>query len=99
MPIKLSQSINDEWLKIWYNNMDDYVQAHGAFGTDLPRAFRMDRTLMSVTTDESIARYFANGGRVYEAKIPKSKLIPQTLPGSTESEFLIKFGMGGFTPK
>jgi hypothetical protein len=54
---------------------------------------------MSVTTDVSVANYFANGGRVYEARIPKSQLIPQTLSGSTESEFLNKFGMGGFTPK
>ncbi|WP_226383613.1 pre-toxin TG domain-containing protein [Paenibacillus massiliensis] len=96
---KASQPIHDEWLKIWYNSMDDYVQAHRAFGTDLPKAFRMDRTLMSVTTDEKIAKYFANGGMVYKAKIPKSQLIPQTLPGSTESEYLIKFGIGGFTPK
>lgn len=56
----------------------------------------MDETLISVTTDESIVKYFANGGRVYEANIPKSKLIPQTLRGSTEQEFLIEFGIGGF---
>lgn len=52
---------------------------------------------MSVTTDKNIAKYFENGGTVYEVKIPKFQLIPQTLPGSTESEFLIKFGIGGFT--
>lgn len=56
----------------------------------------MDETLISVTTDESIVKYFANGGRVYEANIPKSKLIPQTLRGSTEQEFLIEFAIGGF---
>ncbi len=69
---KASQSTHDEWLKIWDNNLDDYIQAHGAFGTELPKAFNLDRTLMFVTKDEKIAKYFADGGRVYEAKIPKS---------------------------
>ncbi|MNI98193.1 hypothetical protein D3C73_1569950 [compost metagenome] len=55
---------------------------------------------MSVTSDEKIARFFAGpNGTVYHAQIPRSQLIPQTLPGSTEREYLIKFGTGGFKPK
>jgi len=52
---------------------------------------------MSVTTDANVARRFASvNGRVYEAYIPKSQLIEQTLSGAGESEYLIRFGSGGF---
>ncbi|WP_160311858.1 hypothetical protein [Paenibacillus sp. IHB B 3415] len=34
---KASQSTHEKWLNIWYNNLDDYVQAHSAFGTDLQK--------------------------------------------------------------
>ena len=91
-----SVAVHDSWLKIWGNEMD-YVQAHGAFGTELSQAFGLDRTLMSVTTDIDVARRFAGDrGRVFEAYIPKSQLIKQTLSGAGESEYLIRFGSGGF---
>ncbi len=32
----------------------------------------------------------------FEAYIPKYQLIEQTLEGAGESEYLIKFGAGGF---
>ena len=52
---------------------------------------------MSVTTDPNVARKFAGvNGRVFEAYIPKSRLIKQTLSGAGESEYLIRFGSGGF---
>lgn len=52
---------------------------------------------MSVTTDPDIARIFAGiDGKVFEAYIPKSKLIKQTLSGAGEKEYLIRFGSGGF---
>lgn len=91
-----SDEIHDSWLKIWGNEID-YAQAHGAFGTELSQAFGLDRTLMSVTTDIYVARRFAGDkGRVFEAYLPKSQLIKQTLSGAGESEYLIRFGSGGF---
>ena len=91
-----SNTVHDSWLKIW-GNENDYVQAHGAFGTELSEAFGLKRTFMSVTTDSNVARRFAGvNGRVYEAYIPKSQVIEQTLSGAGESEYLIKFGSGEF---
>ena len=91
-----SGAIHDNWLIIW-GNQNDYVQAHGAFGTELSQAFGLDRTFMSVTTDPDVARRFAGAnGQDFEAYIPKSQLIEQTLGGAGESEYLIKFGAGGF---
>ena len=50
---------------------------------------------MSVTTDPNIAKSFAGSeGKVYEAYLPKSQLIEQTLDGAGESEYLIKFEIG-----
>ncbi|MCR5837087.1 MAG: hypothetical protein K6G88_11320, partial [Lachnospiraceae bacterium] len=91
-----SNKIHNDWLTIWENE-NDYVQAHAAFGTELSEAFGLDRTFMSVTTDVNVARQFAGeGGRVFEAYIPRSQLIKQTLSGAGESEYLIRFGSGGF---
>jgi filamentous hemagglutinin len=93
---KSSELTHNEWLKIW-GDENTYVQAHGEFGTELPQAFGLDRTMMSVTTDSNVARYFAGeNGKVYEGLIPRSQLIPQTIDGAGESEYLIKFGAGGF---
>ena len=91
-----SSHIHEKWLEIW-GNENDYVQAHGAFGTELSQAFELDRTFMSVTTDPEVANRFAGTkGQVYEAYIPESQLIKQTLSDAGESEYLIKFGSGGF---
>ncbi|MBD5544704.1 MAG: hypothetical protein HDR01_10835 [Lachnospiraceae bacterium] len=91
-----SGAIHDSWLRIW-GNENEFVQVHGAFGSELSQAFGLDRTFMSVTTDLDVARRFAGtGGRVFEAYIPKSQLIKQTLSGAGESEYLIRFGSGGF---
>jgi hypothetical protein len=35
-------------------------------------------------------------GKAYEVFITESKLIPQSLSGTWESEYLIKFDSGGF---
>ena len=91
-----SGAIHDNWLNIW-GNQNDYVQAHGAFGTELSQAFGLDRRFMSVTTAPDVAHRFAGAnGQVFEAYISKSQLIEQTLGGAGESEYLIKFGAGGF---
>jgi hypothetical protein len=73
----------------------DYVQAHGAFGTELSQFG--PKSMISVTTDPAIAKLFAGpGGTVFSAVVDPSILIPQTLPGAGESEFLIlhMFGAG-----
>lgn|GEM_PF-5499712 len=93
---KATEPIHNDWLKIW-GDENTYVQAHGEFGIELPKDFGLDRTMMSVTTDPSVAQRFAGEyGKVYEAQIPSSQLIPQTLEGAGESEYLIKCGTGGF---
>ena len=93
---KATEPIHKDWLKIW-GDENTYVQAHGEFGTELPQAFGLDRTMMSVTTDPSVAKRFAGkDGIVYKSLVPKSQLIPQTIEGAGESEYLIKYGFGGF---
>lgn len=92
-----SGAIHDSWLDIWWGSENYFAQAHGEFGLELPQDFGLNRTLMSVTTDPDVARYFAGpNGRVFEADIPRSQLIEQTLDGAGESEYLIRFGSGGF---
>jgi filamentous hemagglutinin len=86
-----SKSTHDEWIDIWGNEAD-FVQAHGAFGTELPQAFNLDRTFISVTTDPDVAKYFSQGGTVYSGQVPKSQLIQQTLDGAGESEWLLRNG-------
>lgn len=77
--------------------MNDYVQTHAAFGLEMPKAFELKRTLISVTTDPEVARYYAGqSGRVYEAFISKADLLKQTLYGAGESEYLIRLGKKGF---
>ena len=89
---EVSQKTHNEWIKIW-GNETAYVQAHGSFGTELSQSFGMDRTMISVTSDRKVAEYFAGPqGIVIELQIPKSQLIPQTLPGANESEYLIVNG-------
>lgn len=90
-----SQKTHEEWVEIW-GDEDTYVQAHGEFGTELSREFGMERSMVSVTTDRSTAEKFAGEfGTVYELQVPESQLIPQTLKGAGESEFLIVNGTGG----
>lgn len=87
-----SQKTHEEWIEIW-GDEDTYVQAHGEFGTELSREFGMDRSMVSVTTDRTIAEDFAGEfGTVFELKIPESQLIPQSLKEAGESEFLIVNG-------
>ncbi|MGE5371615.1 MAG: RHS repeat-associated core domain-containing protein [Solirubrobacterales bacterium] len=91
-----AEATHQEWVGIW-GDQATYVEAHGAFGTELPQAFGLQRTMISVTTSENIAKVFAGpNGRVFEANVPASNIIPQTLDGAAESEFLMLFGAGGF---
>lgn len=94
---KQAKKTDKKWMKTWYGDRNAYVQAHGEFGTEMGKAFGMNRTMFSVTDNLNTAKQFAGpNGKVFEAWIPKSKLIPQTIDGAGEGESLIKFGIGGF---
>ena len=95
-----SETAHATQLQAW-GSLDDYVQAHGAFGQDLTAI--APRSLISFSTSQDRALYFANSrghlGRVVTAEVPANILIPQTLPGSTEFEVLVPhfvyIGRGG----
>jgi hypothetical protein len=74
-------------------SLDQYVQAHGEFGTELSEIG--PRSMVSVTTDPARAKFFAGpSGRVFSAVADPPVLIPQTIEGATESEFLIPHMFG-----
>jgi filamentous hemagglutinin len=91
--LKFSEAEHQRWLEIW-SNENDFVQAHGAFGQEIRRDFGLDRTLISTSTDRTIVDRF--GGSIFQADVPDSMLIRQTLPGAGESEFLIRHGSSLF---
>jgi len=69
-------------------SLNEYVQAHGAFGTELSRIGA--RSMISWTTNPARAAYFAGpSGTVLSATVPRSLLLPQTLEGATEAEQLV----------
>jgi len=87
-----AEQIHEEGIEFWGNEAD-YAEAHGTFGTELSKETGIDRTFVSVTTDPDVAGYFAGpDGQVYEGLVPKSALIPQSISGATESEFLLRLG-------
>ncbi|WP_235395236.1 hemagglutinin repeat-containing protein [Pseudomonas brassicacearum] len=86
-----SKASHQEWLKIW-GTENQYAQAHGAFGLELPASFNLERTLISVTTNPEMAKFFAGTGEVYSGYVPRSWLIEQSLSGAGESELLLKHG-------
>jgi RHS repeat-associated protein len=87
-----SESAHEAGIDAW-GSLDNYVQAHGEFGTELSEVG--PRSMISVTTDPAVAKYFAGpGGRVFSAVVDPSILIPQTIEGATESEFLIPHMFG-----
>jgi len=84
-----SQKDHEQWVSVW-GDEDTYIQAHGAFGTEVEREFGIDRSMVSVTTDRGVAEYYAApNGRVIEMQVPASQLHPQTLAGAGEQEYLI----------
>jgi hypothetical protein len=87
-----SETAHSAGVQAW-GSESAYVEAHGAFGTELSQVG--SRSMFSVTTDPTVAKYFAGpGGRVFSAVVPRSVLLPQTLDGAGESEFLIRHMLG-----
>jgi RHS repeat-associated protein len=71
-----------------WGNLNNYVQAHSAFGTEI--SVFGPRSMTSFTTDPSIAASYAGrNGIVISAEVPRTSVIFQTLPGANESEVLI----------
>jgi hypothetical protein len=71
-----------------WGNLNNYVQAHSAFGTEI--SVFGPRSMTSFTTDPSIAASFAGrNGIVISAEVPRTSVIFQTLPGANESEVLV----------
>ncbi len=82
-----SQSQHEHGVNTW-GSQRDYVEAHGAFGHEISEVSG-DRSMVSVTTDPDVASRFAGkDGVVLRAEVPRDSLLPQTLSGSTESEYL-----------
>ncbi len=88
--IGISQEAHRSWVSLWWNDMSSYVQAHGQWGTEMAEAFNMRRTMISVTTDPKVLPNF--GKTIFSGYVRRSNLVKQILSGSTESEYLIKFG-------
>lgn len=82
-----SESAHARQLATWWNSLDDYAQAHGAFGQEI--AVFGPRSMISFTTDVSVTARFVNGGRVISTTVPRSSVLFQTLEGSTEAEVFI----------
>jgi RHS repeat-associated protein len=70
-----------------------YAQAHGEFSSELSQIGA--RSMLSVTTDPAVAKFFAgSGGQVFSAVVDPALLIPQTMKTANESEFLITHMFG-----
>ena len=87
---------HQRWNNYWGNEIT-HAQAHGAFGQEMKVFTGWNRTFVSVTTKLERARYFAGGGKVYSAIVPRWEMIPQTLGGANEGEWLIRLGRAGFS--
>ena len=82
---------------IW-GGFANYVEAHGAFGTELNAVG--PRSLVSVTTNPAIAGRFADlNGAIFSLSVPSSAVTAQTLFGAGESELLIRNGIRVVFPK
>jgi RHS repeat-associated protein len=80
-----SVAAHEQNIAVW-GSLDNYVQAHGQWGYNI-EAVGEKRSMISFSTDPAVANGF--GDPVRSAVVPTSSVIPQTLPGSTESEVLV----------
>lgn len=84
-----SESAHQRGVEAW-GSEGGYVEAHGAFGHEVSEVSG-DRSMVSVTTDPDVAQPFAGkDGVVLRGEVPRDSLLPQTLSGSTESEYLVR---------
>jgi RHS repeat-associated protein len=88
--IKYSEEIHRLNLAHYSGDIAKYAEAHGAQGAELAGELGRPRTLISVTTDPTIAQKFSQGGAIFEGQVPASQLTKQSLPGATEQEYLLQ---------
>jgi hypothetical protein len=82
-----SENVHSVQVGTW-GNLNNYVQAHSAFGTDI-NVFG-PRSMTSFTLDPSIASGFAGrNGIVISTEVPRNSAIFQPLPGANELEVLV----------
>ena len=84
-----TRELHQKWLRI-FGSEKNYAIQHSVMGTELPKEFGLDRTLISVTEDISNVSTFGNNR--FQGVLSKSWLIPQTLPDAGEGEYLIRYG-------
>jgi hypothetical protein len=86
--MRASRDAHEAGIRAW-GSENVYVQAHGAFGTELAEIG--ERSMISFTTDPAIAKQFAGpGGQVYQAIISRADVIFQSLPSVGEAEVLVR---------
>ncbi|WP_367393172.1 polymorphic toxin-type HINT domain-containing protein [Lewinella sp. LCG006] len=95
--IQYSDNIHQQWLGIFNGDIDAYAQAHAQAhlnGQSLEEIYGLKRTLISTTSDgtEIDNFYTAGVGNKYIGVFERSRVIEQTLPSSSESEFLVVNG-------
>jgi len=81
--LRASRAAHKKQLAHW-GTLGKYVEAHGLRGTEI-RAVGQ-RSMISLTTDPTVAPTF--GKYVMSGEVPSKLLLPQTIPGATESEML-----------
>ncbi|WP_412740111.1 RHS repeat-associated core domain-containing protein [Krasilnikovia sp. MM14-A1259] len=82
-----SREAHNAGIESW-GSEDNYVQAHGAFGTEMDEIG--PKSMISFTTDPAVAKIFAGpDGTIYVARLAPGQGIVQTMPGAGESEILV----------
>jgi hypothetical protein len=84
-----ARNVHEKWLRI-FGNEDTFARMHSIRGSEFPREFGLDKTLVSVSDNSSMMDRFGNS--YYTGILSKSTLIPQTLPDASEGEYLIRYG-------
>jgi hypothetical protein len=82
-----SQTAHQAGIETW-GSETDYAQARAAFGREMTGFGQ--RSMISVTTNVEQAKYFARDGKVFTAFIDPEGMIPQTLEGAGEDEYIVE---------
>ena len=86
--LDISRLAHARAISLW-DSEANYVQAHGVFGNEV-KEVSGERSMMSVTTDPDIAKYFSGStGSVFQMRVRKSQVLQQTWEDANESEFLV----------
>jgi filamentous hemagglutinin len=92
--LQYSQAEHQKWLNI-FENENEFVQMHSKLGSELPKKYGIERTFISTSSDRNVVDIF--GESIFQGDVPEDLVLPQTLPGAGESEYLIRHGSDLFT--